>query len=152
MKRELTIEVAGMAVRAKQIGETARPRHPMSPRLCVAKDATDTFGEARPALFFLRQLLFPQRGERIEARLAILFGGAPRRTDPAFLFHSMERRVERSFLDAQHLGGHLLNLRRDRVAVHRAARRERLEHEQAESALEDIVLCFWHAMQFCEQT
>ena len=54
----------------------------------------------------------------------------------------MQRRVERAFFDAQQVGGDFLDVRRDRVAVQRAARGERFEHEEAERALEDVVLGF----------
>ena len=56
----------------------------------------------------------------------------------------MEGRVERSLLDAEHVGGDLLDVGGDRVSVEPAARGEGFEHEQAERALEDVVLCFRH--------
>ena len=56
----------------------------------------------------------------------------------------MERWVQRSFLDAKKVRGDLLDVRRDRIAMHLAARAERFEHEQIESALEDVVLGLRH--------
>jgi hypothetical protein len=45
---------------------------------------------------------------------------------------------------SEEIVGDLLDVRRNRVAVHPAVRGERLEHEQGEGALEDVVLALRH--------
>src|SRR5205823_8356335 len=97
---ELTVNVAGEPITAKQIDETAWPGHgDILVALGVAEHSAHAFGEAGPARFLARELLPSGGRERIEARLSILFGGAPRRADPPILLHSMERGIERAFLD-----------------------------------------------------
>ena len=51
----------------------------------------------------------------------------------------MERRVERTFLDRQHVPGQHLNGLRDRVAVQRAGTR-RLEHQHVQRAGHELLL------------
>jgi len=56
------------------------------------------------------------------------------------LFHPMQRRIERAFLDPQQIGRHALNMAGDAVAVHALVRCERAQHQQHERALQDVVL------------
>jgi hypothetical protein len=51
----------------------------------------------------------------------------------------MERRIERSLLDAKHVTGRFLNADGNAVAVERSAPREDLEHEQRERALKGLM-------------
>ena len=100
--------------------------------------------EPRPTRFFELELLSPRRRDRVELRFAILLGRAPLRAEPSVLRHAMQRRVERSFFDAQQVRRHALDVRRDRVPVHAPLRIECLEHEEHERALQDVVLVAWH--------
>ena len=69
-------------------------------------------------------------------------GGA----NPSVLLHAVERGIERALFDAEEVGGRLLDLRRDRVAVHRAARAQCLEHKQVERPLENVVSGLRHVI------
>src|SRR5262249_42927722 len=73
--------------------------------LRIAQHFANARPQPYPACFFFGELLAAERCERIEARLAILFGDSPFGADPAGLLHAMQRRVERPLLDAQQLVG-----------------------------------------------
>ena len=51
----------------------------------------------------------------------------------------MQRGVERPFFDTKHVGGYVLDVRRDGVAVHGAARVERLENQEEQRPLKNVV-------------
>src|ERR1700709_517267 len=110
----------------------------------VPQNAAHALGETGPALLLLRELFAAGGGERIETGLPVLFRGAPFGAHPAVLLHAVERRIERALLDAEQLGRGLLNVRGDGVAVHLALRFERLEHEESQGSLEDVILLSWH--------
>src|SRR6476619_3166336 len=112
--------------------------------LGVAQDAGHAVAQPRPALFLERELLSAGGGDRIEPRFAILLRRPPLRAQPAVLLHAMKRRIERPLFDPKEIARRLLNVRRDRIPVHPAIRAERLEHEESEGALKDVVLLFGH--------
>jgi hypothetical protein len=95
--------------------------------------------EPTPARFFLRKLLSTLRRERIKPRLAILLGLSPFRPNQAFLFEPVKRRVERALLDPQQVIRNPSNVGGDRVSMHPLARCQRLQDQQYECALENIV-------------
>src|SRR5689334_22971325 len=98
----------------------------------VAQHAADAFRQTRPRLALRLELLLAFGSELVETRLAVLLGRAPGRLEQAVLLHAMQGRVEGAFLHAQQLGGHLVDVRGDRVAVQLSAARERAEDEEAE--------------------
>src|SRR4051812_42247147 len=78
----------------------------------------DLFAELTPAV----------RREVVELGAAIVLRDSPSRLDPAFARHAIERRVERTLLDAKDVLGCGLDPAGDPVAVHRAPG-QRLENE-----------------------
>src|SRR5262245_1444005 len=139
----LAVDVAREVIRAKEIADSAEPGHetPLSDRESGrTKDALHAFTQARPTLFFHFELFLARGRDGIEPRLAILLRRSPLGAQPAVLRHAVKCGIQRPFLDAQQLGGHTLDVRRDGVAVHASLRREGLEDEQRERALEDVVL------------
>jgi hypothetical protein len=59
------------------------------------------------------------------------------RRDQPSLLQTVQSRIERALLDAEHLVGELVDARRDAVAVHRL-RAERLEDQKVERALQQV--------------
>src|SRR4029079_3753512 len=70
-----------------------------------------------PVVGFRAQLRPPLARQGIKLRLAVVFGRAPVRRDPAALFKTMQRRIERAFADGERIVGGVLDPARDRVAV-----------------------------------
>src|SRR6185437_9865303 len=145
VKLELAIEVARVAVGAEEVAEAAKPGHGKllsreNVASGVAEHTPHAFGEARPAFLFGGELLAALRRDGVEARIAILFRHSPRGAHPASLLHAVQGRVERALFDTEQVGRRLLNARGDGVAVERTARGERLEDEEVERTLQDVVL------------
>jgi len=63
------------------------------------------------------ELFAPAASETVEARLAVILGGAPRRRDRALLLQLQEDRIERSLVDEKLVSADLLNPPRDSIAV-----------------------------------
>jgi hypothetical protein len=82
-----------------------------------------------PALFFDAELPAPLSRDLVRARAAVMFRRNLSRSYPAGLFHPVERRIQRTFLDAQGIG-EALNVRRDGIAVQWTSTREKGEYEQ----------------------
>src|SRR6201999_2314269 len=59
-----------------------------------AKNGADYLGDAAPILGFGVQLFAAGFGDGIKARFPIVFGSAPRRSDPAFMKQADERGVD----------------------------------------------------------
>ncbi len=62
----------------------------------------------------------PARGESVELGLAVALRESPLRVEPAFVFHPVQRRVERALFDLQLLARGLLDRAHDGEPVHRA--------------------------------
>ena len=73
--------------------------------------------------------------ERVETGPAVVVGGPPLRVDPAPRLQALQRRIERSVLDEQHVVGGLLDGPRDALAVLRAEH-ERAQDQEVQRALE----------------
>src|SRR5262245_25075198 len=108
-----------MSSRPPTIVPRRRCSQPMSPSALsalrpplsgVAKQLADRLGEARPLRFFFLEPLFSGASQAVRPRPTIVFGEAPGRADPAEVFHAVERGIERSLLDAQHVAGDLLDV------------------------------------------
>src|SRR5215831_8346568 len=67
----------------------------------------------------LLQLLPPGGRQLVEAGAPVVLRLTPLRFDPAFDRQALQRGVERTFLDLQHVVGSLLDVAGDSVAVHR---------------------------------
>src|SRR6478609_4059551 len=102
----------------------------------ISQHARYTCTQPRPTRLLDLELPPPRRRDRIELRLAVLLRRSPLRFEPPVLRHPMQRGIERSLLDAQEIRGHTLNMRRDRIAVQRTLRVQRLQDQQHQSALE----------------
>src|SRR5579872_916739 len=79
--------------------------------------AGDCGGNAVPVgrLFF--ELPPPQARQRIEFRATVVFARLPLRPDPTALFQLVQRRVERTVADAQHIAGNLLQTLADGPSI-----------------------------------
>jgi hypothetical protein len=65
------------------------------------EDAVDDAGGAYPLVGLAAQLACPGRGEGIEARAAIVVGGADARLDPAALLEPQQRRVDGALIERE---------------------------------------------------
>src|SRR5688572_7426701 len=77
VERDLTLDIAGESPGAQRIRQTPQPGHECSFSR-MPKHATYAVDEFFPALLFGGKLLPALRGNRVEARLPVLFGKAPR--------------------------------------------------------------------------
>src|SRR5438105_3219151 len=75
--------------------------------------------------------------ERIKFRAAAEFAGLPFGRDPAFLLELVQRRVERSVADLQHVARDLLQALADGPAVE-WLESENFQQQEVESALDEI--------------
>src|SRR5947209_19842049 len=76
--------------------------------------------EPVPARLLLLELAPARLRERVELGAAARLVHLPLRGDPALLLDAVERRVDRSLLDFEHLARHLPDALDDAVAVQRA--------------------------------
>src|SRR5205823_4033345 len=76
-------------------------------------------------------------GDLVVLGPAIVAREAPGRFEQLALLEPVKGRVERAFLDAEHVAGHVLDPTRDVVAVRRAPG-EGLEDEEVERSLEEV--------------
>src|SRR3954471_2647628 len=140
MKRQLSFQLAIETLLSNQIPDSLVSAHISH----VPQNPPNALGQPRPALFLTLQLSSAFRGERVKTRLAILIGDAPLGADPAFLFHTVQRRIKGSFFDAEQFFGNVLDVSRDGVAVHLSLRAESFQYQQGKGALQNVVLGFRH--------
>src|SRR5690606_33869144 len=81
------------------------------------QDEADGAGDARPPLGLLGEPLVSGGREGVEARAPPGVGRPPGGGEEIVLLHAVERRVERSLLDAKLVAGDALDVARDGVAV-----------------------------------
>src|SRR6185503_13042851 len=86
--------------------------------LCCLENAIDRRRQPLPVIRLVGKLLFSRSSQLVVLRLAIVLGAAPFGFDQALLFEPVQRRVQRSLVDDQHVFGHLLYALRDSPAVH----------------------------------
>src|ERR1700722_13640441 len=79
--------------------------------------AGDGCGQAVPVSRLFLKLLPPQPGQRIKLGATIIFTRLPLSRDPTLLFQFVQRRVERSVTDLQHIAGDLLQTLADGPAI-----------------------------------
>ena len=94
----------------------------------------------RHSLFLADQLATAGRGQRVEARAAIVVGGPPFGGNEPALLEPLQRRIERAVLDEQHTVGLRLDGAGDALAVLRAED-QRAQDEQIERALQMGGVC-----------
>src|SRR3954470_18291413 len=82
-----------------------------------AEHAHDRGGDPAPFAFFVRQLAAAGPGQRVEARLPVVLGRAPFGADEPAVFQPLERGIERSVIDDQHVARLRLDRARDPLAV-----------------------------------
>src|SRR5690349_21405595 len=92
----------------------------------------------RPLGFLGLELAPPGGGDRVEARAAAGVGDAPGAADEAALLEAHEPRVQRAHVEAERSAGDLLEPCRNRVAVQRPERGERLQNHEVERALQNV--------------
>src|SRR6476661_7580619 len=73
--------------------------------LLGSQDPSHGAREAAPLAGLLGELRAALRGERVEARLTVVFGDTPFRRDPALLFEPLQGEVERAVVDEEDLLG-----------------------------------------------
>src|ERR1041384_2574008 len=93
-------------------------------------------GDAIPVLGFELELPAACCGDRVELRLAVVVGRAPRRGDPLLLHEPHEAEIDRALIDPQRLLRDLLDAAGNAVAMQRAHGVERLQHHEIERALQ----------------
>src|SRR6476661_2584458 len=81
-----------------------------------------------PAAGLLGELLAPRSSQPVVAGLAVVFGSAPERSDPATILETMQSRVQRAMFDLQDGIGAVFDHVRDGVSVGRAEH-ERLQNQ-----------------------
>src|SRR5262249_32120943 len=102
--------------------------------LCGLSHLRDCEHESIPARFLRLELLPAGARELVKLRFASGFVHVPARRDPALLLDAVERRVERTLLDVEHLVRELSNTLNDSVAV-QLSQRERFEDQHIERSL-----------------
>lgn len=98
---------------------------------------TDRQAHAFPAVVLDLKLFAPRFREPVILGPAIILGLAPFRFDPAPVLQAVERRVKRTFADAQHVVRPLLNALTDAEAMRRFAA-QNFQDEHVQRALEKI--------------
>src|SRR5258708_28474050 len=101
------------------------------------EDARHGTREQTPLFLFGAILLPSGRREAVHLHLPSFRRRPPLGVDPAAIFQSVQRRIERALVDRQHLVGELPNPLRDPPAVYRPEE-QALQNEQIETALEQI--------------
>src|SRR6185436_17497993 len=81
--------------------------------------------------------------QRVELRLAVVLGGTPFGLDKSLLFQPIQRRIQRPFLNPEHIVRELMEPRGDAVPVVRGGG-EALQDEQVERALQEVDLSYCH--------
>jgi hypothetical protein len=85
------------------------------------------------------ELFVSGRGERVEPCPPVVGRDLPLGRHPSLDEHPLQRGIERSFFDREHVRGDHLNVLRDPVAVHRLDG-QRLQDQHLERAGEQFVL------------
>lgn len=91
--------------------------------------------DAIPLRGFLRELPTSGAGQRVVLGPAVVLGGLPVGLEPTGLLETVERREQRTGLNAERTGSHLLDTSRHTKAVQLAGA-ECLEDQQIEGALQ----------------
>src|ERR1041385_5267002 len=109
----------------------------MTGRSGALHHARDRGRDAMPIRGFLFERAPTQRAEPVELRAPVVLRRAPGRAQPAADLETMQRRIERPFLDAQHVVGRTLNSGNDAVAMHLAAT-EDFENQRSEEHTSEL--------------
>jgi hypothetical protein len=99
----------------------------------------DGQGDAAPASGFGFKLATARTGEFVKLGAAIIFGFAPRGTEPAFFFHAVKGGEQRPGLYLEGTFGDLFDAAGDAQAV-QLGEGERFQDQHVESALEQVGL------------
>jgi hypothetical protein len=110
--------------------------------LC-AQDKADGIAQALPIDDLSVHVPTALFGQRVELSLPAGFGFFPFSLQPAFVFHPMERRIERALMDLEEFFRYLLKSLRDGVTV-AGAQGDNLEDQHIESATEEFLFAFIH--------
>src|SRR5207249_11500407 len=112
---------------------------PSSPGL-KTKEALNRRRHTPPILGFPGESSPPGCSNGVKSRLAILLGRSPLGSNPSFLLHSQESRIESALVEPQHVFADLLDPARNAVTVQRSERLQRSQNEKNQSTLENIRL------------
>src|SRR5690242_14911350 len=93
--------------------------------------------ERRPRRRFFSELLTSARRDPVVLSLPVVLGETPARFHEAALLEAVQGGIERAFLDAQRIVGHVLQPPRDAVTVRRSPRNG-LEDEHIKRALQEL--------------
>src|SRR5579864_3302307 len=107
---------------------------------CLPENPVDCQADRLPARFFRAQLLFAGGGQFVDAGPAAGVFLDPLGANPARFLHPVQRRVERTFLGAQHFAGGAGDGRHDGVAVKPRPSRQDFQYQQIERTLQSIGL------------
>src|SRR5260370_39305910 len=83
----------------------------------TAEKARHQRGHALPTLGFFEQLFAPGPRQRVELRLAVVFGSAPFGSDPAALLQPQQGGIECALVQLQQVLGNLLDALGNAIAV-----------------------------------
>src|ERR1035441_2372055 len=106
-------------------------------RSCLFQHPPDRRRQPRPRFLLHAELLAPRRGQPVEPRAPPQLGDAPFGTDPTLVLQPVQRRIERSLVDPQHIPRNLLDAFGDGPPVLRPGL-QGAENEEVERALQEI--------------
>src|SRR5207249_3939134 len=91
-----------------------------------------------PTLGLQPQLFAPPARESIEARLAVILGGAPSGSDRTLLLELQQDGIQGPLVDGEKISADLLDAPGDPVAMQGAENIQSLKHHQRQRALSNI--------------
>src|SRR5215469_2742260 len=103
---------------------------------CLPENPVDCQADGQPARLFGAELFLAGGGQFVDACAATRVLLDPLGANPARFLHPIQRRVERTFLGAQHFAGGACDCSHDGVAVEPRAPRQDFEYQQIERTLQ----------------
>src|SRR6185503_3296839 len=105
----------------------------------VAQHGTHAFNQLVELPFGVREAFPAGGGQPVVLRAAAGFGEVPLGGDPLALFHAVQGRVERAFLDLQHLVAGALDVLGDAIPVEGFAVEQGLQYQKIQAALQIVL-------------
>ncbi len=107
--------------------------------MACTQDSSNDVGHAVPVFGFRKQPALPCSGEPVIFGFAVVFRLAPFTGDPALMFQTIERGVQRALLDFQAIFGNLLDAQQNAVAV-QGPKGNGLQDQHVQRALQNVQL------------
>src|SRR6185295_9743631 len=104
-----------------------------------------------PGIGFCGQLLPPGRSELIELGAAVVFRISPLGGNQPLRLQAVQRRIQGTLIDLEHVSRHLLDSLRDVPPVSRAGL-EGFQHQQVERPLQQVDLLLSHPFSSRQST